>query len=146
VVVTDALDANLDPSTVQLTQIAFNNVTLNMPANSQSYSLQTSVSTSPDPVTVIAALDPASGTITWTIQSVDPQTGSLPADPLAGFLPPDNSAHSGDGSVTFSVMPKAGLANGAVISNTAHIVFDAMRPSIPTPLRTPSTPPIQPAP
>jgi YD repeat-containing protein len=125
VVVTDSLDANLDPSTVQLTQIAFNNVALNLPANAQSYLAQTAVSTNPDPVTVNAALDPISGTITWTIQSVDPQTGSLPTDPLAGFLPPNNSSHSGDGTLTFSVMPKAGLANGAVISNTARIVFDA---------------------
>jgi YD repeat-containing protein len=125
VVVTDPLDANLDLSTVQLTQIAFNNVTLNLPAGLQSYSAQTAVSTDPNPVTVNASLDPGSGIITWTIQSVDPATGSLPADPSAGFLPPDNSSHSGDGSLSFSVLPKAGLANGAVISNTASVVFDA---------------------
>jgi YD repeat-containing protein len=125
VVVTDTLGTNLDLSTVQLKQIAFNSAALTLPSDNQSYSIQTSVSTSPDPVTVNAALDPSSGTITWTMQSVDPSTGSLPTDPLAGFLPPDNSSHSGEGFVTFSVMPKSGLANGTVISNTARIVFDA---------------------
>jgi len=124
VVITDTLDANLDLSTVQLKQIAFNSAALTLPANNQSYSIQTSVSTNPDPVTVNAALDPSSGAITWTMQSVDPSTGSLPTDPLAGFLPPDNSSHSGEGFVTFSVTPKSGLANGTVISNTARIVFD----------------------
>jgi hypothetical protein len=59
------------------------------------------------------------------MQSVDPTTGGLPANPLAGFLPPNNAANAGSGYVTFSVMPNQGLANGATINNQASIVFDA---------------------
>jgi hypothetical protein len=125
VVVTDALDPNLDPSTVQFSQMGFNNVTLNLPGSLQSYSTQVNVSTSPYPVTVSASLNPDTATLTWTMQSIDPTTGAAPADPLAGFLPPDNSSQQGEGFVTFTVKPKSGLANGTAIQNTASIVFDA---------------------
>jgi RHS repeat-associated protein len=124
VVVTDALDSNLDASTVQLSQIGFNNVTLNVPGALQSYSTQASVSTSPYPVTVSAALNPGTATLTWTMQSIDPTTGAAPADPLAGFLPPDNSSKQGEGFVIFTVKAKSGVANGTAINNTASIVFD----------------------
>ncbi len=124
VVVTDALDSNLDWSTVQLSQIAFNNVTLSVPAGLQNYTTQTNVSTSPYPVNVGASLNPDTGTLSWTMQSIDPRTGGTPQDPFAGFLPPDNASRQGEGFVTFTVKPKMGLANGTVISNQASIVFD----------------------
>lgn len=121
---TDALAANLDWSTVELNQINFNNVTLDIPDGTQTYHSQANVSSDPNPVSVNAALNPATGVITWTMQSVDPITGSSPANPLAGFLPPDNSASMGVGYVTFSVMPRQNLANATSITNQASIVFD----------------------
>jgi hypothetical protein len=128
VTVTDPLPSNLDWSTVQFNQISFNNVTLDTPTNTQSYTTQATVSTDPNPVAVSAALNPSTGVITWTMQSVDPVTGAAPANPLAGFLPPNNAANAGTGYVTFSVMPKAGLTNGTTITNQASIVFDANAP------------------
>lgn len=128
VVVTDPLASNLDWSTVQFNQISFNNVTLDTPTNTQNYTTQATVSTDPNPVAVSAALNPSTGVITWTMQSVDPVTGAAPANPLAGFLPPNNAANAGSGYVTFSVMPKAGLTNGTTITNQASIVFDANAP------------------
>ena len=125
VVVTDPLDANVDWSTVQLSQIGFNNVTLTVPGGLQSYSTQTNVSTDSNPVNVTASLNPSTGTLTWTMQSVDRTTGGIPANPMAGFLPPDNASRQGEGFVTFTVKPKSGLANGAAIYNQASIVFDA---------------------
>jgi hypothetical protein len=124
VVVADPLDSNLDWSAVQLTQIGFNNVTLNVPAGVQSYSGQASVSTDPNPVSISASLDPSSGTLIWTFQSIDPTTGGIPQNPLAGFLPPDNASRSGEGFVVFTVKPKSGVANGTTIYNQASIVFD----------------------
>jgi len=131
VTVTDPLAANLDWSTVQFSQVAFNNVTLNLPPGTQNYTAQANVSTDPNPVNVAAAINPATGVITWTMQSVDPVTGGAPANPLSGFLPPNNSANAGAGYVTFSVMPKAGLANGTSITNQGSIVFD-VNPAIAT--------------
>ncbi|MGB7985008.1 MAG: Ig-like domain repeat protein, partial [Terracidiphilus sp.] len=124
VTVTDPLAANLDWSSVQLNQIEFNNVTITVPNGAQSYTGQVSVSTDPNPVNVTAALNPTTGVLGWKMQSVNPVTGGLPADPLAGFLPPNNASNQGTGFVTFSVMPKTGLANGATITNQASIVFD----------------------
>jgi hypothetical protein len=125
VTVTDPLAANLDWSTVQLNQIQFNNVTINVPAGQQTYTGQVSVSTDPNPVSVNAALNPSTGVLSWTMQSVNPATGGLPTDPLAGFLPPNNASNQGTGYVTFTVKPKSGLSNGTAITNQASIVFDA---------------------
>ncbi len=131
VVVTDPLSANLDWSTMRLTQIAFNNVTINVPSGLQTYSTQATVSTDSNPVQVNAAFNTTTGALTWTMQSINSTTGSLVTDPSAGFLPPDNASLSGDGFVSFMVTPKSGLSNGTVITNQASIVFDA-NAAIPT--------------
>ena len=90
----------------------------------QSYAGQVSVSTDPNPVGVNASINTVTGVLSWTMQSVDPTTGGLPANPLAGFLPPNNSNNLGTGYVTFSVTPKSGLANGTTIANQGSIIFD----------------------
>ena len=123
--VTDQLSSNLDWSTVQLNQVSFNNVTLNVPEATQAYTTQANVSTDPNPVNVVSSLNPTTGLLTLKIQSVDAITGGTPANPLAGFLPPNNSANAGTGFVTFTVAPKKALANAATITNQASIVFDA---------------------
>ena len=135
VVVTDQLDRNLDWSTLELQTIAFNNVTINVPAGRQNYSTQTSVTTDPNPVKVEAAFNPTSGVLTWTMTSIDPVTGRLVTDPLAGFLPPDTTNSIGQGSVTYIVRPKGGLANNTLITNQASIVFD-VNAAILTPIVT----------
>ena len=100
-------------------------MTLNLPSGVQTYTTQANVSTDPNPVNVSASLNPSTGVLTWTMKSVDAATGSAPANPVAGFLPPNNAANAGSGYVTFSVMPNQGLANGTTINNQASIVFDA---------------------
>ena len=124
VTVTDPLPANLDWSTLQLNQINFNNATLTLPSGTQTYTGQANVSTDPNPVAVAASLNPATGVLTFTMQSVDPVTGGSPANPLSGFLPPNNAANQGIGSVVFTVTPKASLTNGATITNQGSIIFD----------------------
>jgi RHS repeat-associated protein len=125
VVVTDRLDANLDWSTVQLTELGFNGVKLTPSTGAQTYTGRATVSTDSNPVAVSAALDADTGILTWTMQSIDTTTGAGVTDPAAGFLPPNNSSHQGEGYVTFTVMPKSGLTNGTAIYNQAAIVFDA---------------------
>ncbi|HVO88983.1 MAG TPA: hypothetical protein VMV45_10605 [Casimicrobiaceae bacterium] len=83
-------------------------------------------------VTVAAGLDPATGVVTWRFMSIDPETGQLTDDPDAGLLPPNVSPPAGEGSVTFTVMPRTGVATGTVIRNQASIVFD-VNPAIATP-------------
>ena len=128
VVVTDQLDANLDWSTFQFQTIAFNNVTISVPPNQQSYKTQVNVASDPNPVQVAASLNPSSGLVTVTMTSIDPATGQPVTDPLAGFLPPDDANGDGEGYVSYSVNPKPGLATGTAIKNQASIVFDANSP------------------
>jgi RHS repeat-associated protein len=125
VVISDTLDANLDWSTLELSQISFNNVTVSVPTGLQSFSGETNVTTDPYPVKVAVTFNPATGQLVWTLQSIDPVTGTLPRDPYAGFLPPNDATRRGQGAVRFTIKPKSGLANGTTISNQASIVFDS---------------------
>ena len=133
--ITDPLTTNLDWSTLQLTSVGFNNVALNIPPGVRTFDTLTQVNTDTNPVTVKASLDPATGVVTWSIQSVSHITGELVTDPLAGFLPPDNVAGQGEGYVTYTIQPKSGLATGTQINNQASIVFD-VNSAIATPATT----------
>jgi len=66
------------------------------------------------------SLDSNAGVLTWTFTSLDLSTGLPPADPLAGFLAPGE-----EGSVSFSVAPKAETASNTQLTNKATIVFNA---------------------
>jgi hypothetical protein len=81
-------------------------------------------------VDVAVTFDADSGLITWDMRSIDPDTGHLPEDPFAGFLPPNDDEHRGEGYVNFTVRPSAGLADGTVITNQATIVFDVNEPIV----------------
>ncbi|MCK4873392.1 MAG: carboxypeptidase regulatory-like domain-containing protein [Phycisphaerales bacterium] len=128
VTVTDVLDANLDWSTFQIGTIGFNGVQLTPQQGLSQYTATASVATDPNPVSITASLDAETGTVTWVLQSIDPITQDLPADPLAGFLPPNNDEHDGEGFVTFTIQPIAGLVSGITIQNQASIVFDVNDP------------------
>jgi PKD repeat protein len=135
VTITDQLDTNLNWSTLQLSSIGFNNVTIPVPAGVQSFSTNVNVATDPNPVQVTASLNATNGVLTWYMQSIDPVTGKLVTDPLAGFLPPDTTNGIGEGYVTYTIQAKSGLANGTVITNQANIVFDVNAPIL-TPVVT----------
>lgn len=124
----DQADPNLDWTSLQLQSIAFNDVTITVPPGIQSYSNTVRVSTDPNPVQVTASLNRSTGLVTWDIKSINRANGKLVEDPLAGFLPPDNAQGAGEGFVTYTVQPKAGLPSGTVIHNQASIVFDVNAP------------------
>ncbi len=129
VVITDILPPSLDWSRVELVEVAFNKVLISIPSGLQHYETTVSVSTDPNPVRVQAGLEPDSGVLTWVIQSVDPVTGGVPEDPLAGFLPPNSDCGGcGEGFVSFLVYPKADLPSGSTITNEAMIIFDVNDP------------------
>jgi hypothetical protein len=132
--VTQPLDADLDLSTFALGDFGFGPLTVSVPAGRQSYHTVVAFHNpdgSPLNVDVTAALDPAAAVVKWTFTCIDPATGAFPEDPFAGFLPPDDAAGNGEGFVTYSVRPKAGLATGTAIDAQASIVFD-LNPVIPT--------------
>jgi len=133
VVVSDRLSTKLDWSTVQFLDMAFNDALMAVPAGVKQYRTTTSVSSDPNPVEVRVDFDDDTGILTWIMQSFDPATKTLPEDPLAGFLPPNDDEHRGEGWVSFLVWPKTTLVSGDVILNQATIWFDENDPiSTPT--------------
>jgi hypothetical protein len=79
-------------------------------------------------VTIDAALNRATGVVTWTFHSLDPATGDFPDNPLAGFLPPDDSTGRGEAFVDYVIRPKANLPTGTIINQQASVVFDTNAP------------------
>ena len=128
VVVTTVLDPSVDLATFQLTDIGFGSQVIAVPAGLTSYSTRVSY-VEPDNglsilVDVSASLDVATRTLTWTLDTLDPATLDAPANPLEGFLPPDDATGRGEGFVGYTVDAVAGLATGTAISALASIVFD----------------------
>jgi hypothetical protein len=139
VLVTDDLDPNLDWSTFELKTIAFNDARIAVPPGLQRFSTTARVGSDPNEVTVDVSFDSTTGRITWLLRSRDANTGDLPEDPFAGFLPPNDAAHRGEGSFTYTIRPKLGLADGTQIRNQATIIFDptyGANPPILTPVVT----------
>lgn len=137
VVVTDQLDARqVDFDTFRLGPIAFGDRGFAPAPGARGWTGSTDLGPGQNLVVAMdAGVDPVSGRVTWRFRSIDRGTGQLTDDPDAGFLPPNTTPPAGEGSVTFTVMPKRGLATGTQIRNAATVVFDANAP-IPTPTWT----------
>jgi RHS repeat-associated protein len=131
VTVTQQLDANLDWTTFQLGDITFGSQFVSVPAGRQSFQARIRyhhADGSPLFVDVGAGLNVQTGVVTWTFRSVDPATGLLPEAALAGFLPPDDSQHDGEGSVSYTARPKANVATGTTVNAQASVVLDTNAP------------------
>jgi hypothetical protein len=128
VVVTQQLDTNLDWSTFELGGIAFGNTVVSVPSGLTSYSTQVDLTaTLGIDVDVSASFNPLTGLATWTFTSIDPATNDVPAEPLAGFLPPDTANGEGLGFVNYTIEPKAPVT-GTTIHAQATVVFDLNAP------------------
>jgi len=129
VLVEDQLDSDFDVSTFALRDIRVGNHILHPPGESQT--LATDIDLRPEAnmlVRIDASIDTDTGVVTWRFTSIDPATGQPPADPLAGFLPPNAAPPAGEGSVQFVVAPKPNLATGQELRNRARITFDTNPP------------------
>lgn len=128
VVVTDPLDHQLDWSTFQLLDFGFNGKVFTDALGQQGYRGVHEVSSDPNPVRVDISLDPLTGLLRFEATSFDPLTQDYPANPFAGFLPPNDDTGRGEGFLKFSIWPKSGLSDGTRIENEARIVFDLNPP------------------
>lgn len=72
--------------------------------------------------------DLVGGVMRWRFTSLDPDTKQPPADPLAGFLPPNLNPPEGEGSVSMLLRANPGLATSTEILNSASIIFDGNPP------------------
>ena len=130
VIVTDYLDPNLDWTTLRVTDIAWGDQALSLPGDSPIYASRLAVSDYRPGITqtwwvdVNAEVNPLIGRLRWTLRTLDPETGELPADPLAGFLPPNDPTRRGEGHVSFTIQPRADAPMDTPLTNSAGIVFD----------------------
>ncbi|MFH1110426.1 MAG: choice-of-anchor C family protein [Planctomycetota bacterium] len=128
VTITDELSATLDWRTFQLGEIAFGDSVVRAPEHRAHYVTEVELDNGLI-VEVDAGLNVQTGTATWTLTAIDPETGELPEDPLTGLLPPnDPETHSGEGHVTFTIRPRPDLPTGTEITNSATIIFDINEP------------------
>lgn len=138
--ITTTLDADIDIATFSLGDFGAGNgdessgyptVRFSPPAGAQGWSEDVLISvpvygTADPPVGLVlrgeASLDPATREVRWTITALDPATGAPPADPLVGFLPPEDGTHAGQGFARYHARSNSA---GVEIAAQASIVFDA---------------------
>jgi RHS repeat-associated protein len=130
VTVVDHLDSDLDWTTFRFGEVAFGDRVVPFASGTyQSYARQTVSDYREDVdkewwVDITGEINPLTGRVEWTFRTLDPETGELPEDPLAGFLPPNDDTGRGEGHVTFSVQPRSDAPDGTVLTNQATIIFD----------------------
>ena len=126
VMVSDTLDATrFDLNTFEFTNFTIANKTYTVPKGRQEFVLQDSLS----PVMKVhinGSLEKSTGIVSWQFTAIDPATGDIPV--FEGFLPPNKKMPEGEGSVSFTILPKQTIANGVVIKNRASIIFDQNEP------------------
>jgi hypothetical protein len=129
VVISDTIDtAVFDPATIELGAITLANGIVAVPPPGLREWTATVEFGHPDLLLgVDVSWTEASGTLTWTLDTLDRATGLPTEDPLAGFLPPNGDPPEGEGSVRFLIEPRT-RADGTQLTNEATIVFDTNEP------------------
>ena len=127
VTVSHPLDPAVDLDSFELGSLGWGNVEVDVPSGLQSFHGEVPLADG-DSVYVDAALDRATRTVNWRLETIDPDTGQLQTDPDGGFLPPENGTGNGNGRVTYSARLLNGVANGATVPAQAEIVFDVNAP------------------
>ena len=128
VTVVDPLDVDLDWRTFRLGEIVFGDTRIEACAGRSHYVGQVEL---PNGllVRINAGLNIETGTATWTLTAIDPDTGERPRNPMLGLLPPnDPLIHDGEGHVAFTVRARGDVPGGTEITNSATIIFDINEP------------------
>ncbi|WP_208492247.1 putative Ig domain-containing protein [aff. Roholtiella sp. LEGE 12411] len=129
VVITQQLDPDLDFRTYRVGDFGWGDLFFDVPDNRAFYNDRLDfTATKGYYVDVSAGIDITTGEAFWTITTIDPETGEIPEDALAGFLPPNNEDGAGDGFVNYSIRTRRDVQTGAVIDAEARIVFDTEEP------------------
>ena len=135
--ITDTLDTDLDLATLELREIVFSGVKVEVPAGRTHY--DTRLQLGPEFNNILADVsvdvDVPTRQIKWTIRAIDPATGEQPVSWDVGLLAPCASppcdpagtdAHKRQGYVSYVIKPMGDTPTGALITNSASIVFDEL--------------------
>ncbi len=127
--ISNPLTNTLDWTTFQLTEIAFGSIFIAVPSGSQHYAntLHFTENGFNFDVQIDVGLNLASGLLQATFKSVNPTNG-LPPPVAVGFLLPENGTGRGQGQISYTVRPRAGLPTGTQIRDVATITFDINQP------------------
>ncbi len=129
VTVTQQLDPNLNWNTFRLTGFGFDNLTYTLSGTQAFYSAQLNLeATKGYDVDVSAAVNIATGVVTWNFNTIAPTTGQTPLNPTAGFLPVNDANNDGDAFASYTIDAKSGLPSGTVVNAQATVVFDTQPP------------------
>ncbi|WP_197480191.1 CARDB domain-containing protein, partial [Anabaena sp. 4-3] len=129
VVITQQLDSDLDFRTYRVGDFGWGDLYFDVPDNRAFYNERLDLTaTKGYYVDVSAGINVTTGEAFWTITTIDPNTGEIPEDALAGFLPPNNEDGVGDGFVNYSIRARRDVQTGAIIDAEARIVFDTEAP------------------
>jgi Calx-beta domain/Domain of unknown function (DUF4114)/von Willebrand factor type D domain len=129
VTISEKLDRDLDLNTFSLSSFSFGSVNVTVPPGSQNFTQRLDLqSTKGVFVDVLAGLDKATGTVTWSLTAIDPTTGKPVDSATKGFLPPNDANNAGSGSVNYSVQPKANITSSTRIYAEATITFNNLPP------------------
>ena len=129
VTITQQLDSDLDWNSFEVGDFGFGDIYIEVPEGFQTYSERVDLRDSIGYfVDFNAAIDPDSGEATWTLETIEPETGEYPNDFDAGFLPPNREKPEGEGFVNYRIQTKTGITTDTVIDAEAEIVFDTNEP------------------
>ena len=134
VTIEHVLDDDVDLDAVELGDVGWGDRLVSVPGGLQSYH-EDIPQADGDIVRVDGALDQATRTITWTMATIDPETGELETSASAGFLPPEDGSGNGQGFAAYGARGKDGLAHDTQLKAKASIRFD-LNPVIETPEHT----------
>jgi PKD repeat protein len=127
--VTQKLDETVDARSFRLGSFGFGSFRFEVPENRSFYQQRLDVRDSLGVfVDVNAGIDVTKNEAFWIFRSVDPATGQAPTNPLAGFLPVNDTTGVGDGFVSYTVRPASEVATADSIDAQARIVFDINEP------------------
>lgn len=104
VTVYDVLDEAFDLSTFEFTGAEVSNTVIEIPAGLSEYTTLTDLH--PNNNLLLKTdlkLDVDTRTVTAEFSSIDPETGEFTKDVWAGFLPPNDKNHSGEGHFSYRV-------------------------------------------
>ena len=131
--VTERLSPQLDWKSFEMVEVSFGETTDIGLAGKANGTSETNLAGTNWTVRTEVALDATNGVVEWYLRVVDPEgdEDGWPLDPTAGFLPPNDETHRGEGHITYRVKVKGNATENARIDAAATIVFDNNDP-IPT--------------
>lgn len=125
VTVIDTLDVAFDLTTFEFTGSEVANTILDIPTGMTETCVYTDLRPNNDLILKTEMkLDIDSRVVTVVYSSLDSQTNEPTQDVFAGFLPPNDSTHIGEGHFAYRVKLKDDVADGYTVTNQAHIFFD----------------------